>query len=158
MLNALRILTLVSLVIGGLHISPGMVKTGAAPKAFPLSRVTTGTSTIAEECRVPSGGWGGEHISLTVRDGAATFETDCAHGSIDQPLVLDTNGRFNVRGIYVREGGGDREQGGEKHPARYTGWSDGKKMTLTIRLLDTEQTIGEFKLAIGQQPNVNKCL
>lgn len=109
--------------------------------------------------KVPVGSWGGEHIALTVTQEGASFEIDCAHGTVNESLLIDANGRFSVRGIYVRERGGDLERGGqESHPAGFTGWSNGKRMTLTIKLTDTGQTIGEFNLTLGQEPHMTKCL
>lgn len=109
--------------------------------------------------RVQTGAWGGEHIALQVSDQGATFEIDCAHGSIEE-LFLNTDGRFDSRGVYVREHGGpDREgQQPDTHSARYTGWSDGKRMKLKITLTDTGQTIGEFDLTLGAEPQMTKCL
>jgi len=125
------------------------------------------TTTTAERSKtidtatrkVPVGAWGGDHIALTVTQEGASFEIDCAHGTINESLLIDRNGRFDVRGIYVREGGGDVQGGGrERHPARFTGWSNGKRMTLTIKFTDTGQTISEFTLTLGQEPNMTKCL
>jgi hypothetical protein len=109
---------------------------------------------------VPVGSWGGEHIALQVTESGATFEIDCAHGTIEGRLSLDPQGRFDNPGSYVRESGGpDREgQRPETHRARFTGWSDGRKMTLKMTLTDTGQTIGEFALAFGAEPQMTKCL
>jgi len=109
--------------------------------------------------RATAGEWGGEHIALQVNERGATFEIDCAHGTIEE-LLLDASGHFSSRGEYVRERGGpDREgQRPDAHPARFTGWSDGKRMTLKITLTDTGQTIGEFDLMLGREPQMTKCL
>ena len=50
--------------------------------------------------RVPSGLWGGHHLSLTVNDAGAELEFDCATGSISAPLVLNRKGEFRVEGTY----------------------------------------------------------
>jgi hypothetical protein len=52
------------------------------------------------------GGWGGEHIEFVVNDNGAEVDYDCAHGRINQPIVLDKNGKFNLAGTYVTEHGG----------------------------------------------------
>jgi hypothetical protein len=112
-----------------------------------------------ESSNVPVGSWGGEHISVRVTEKGAIFDLDCANGVIEDPLALDPRARFDCKGKYVREHGGDRE--GERqdaHPARFSGWSDGKKMMLVIKLTDTGQTIGEFTLVLWREPQLTKCL
>ncbi|PYS33373.1 MAG: hypothetical protein DMF75_09520 [Acidobacteria bacterium] len=42
-------------------------------------------------------------------------------------------------------------------PARYSGWTDGNKMTLTVVLSDTKETVGTFTLVRGQEARVSKC-
>jgi len=42
-------------------------------------------------------------------------------------------------------------------PARYSGWTDGNKMTLTVVLSDTKETVGTFTLVRGQEVRVSKC-
>ncbi|HYY57507.1 MAG TPA: hypothetical protein VE842_09245 [Pyrinomonadaceae bacterium] len=115
-------------------------------------------STAAKD--VPRGNWGGDHISLQVADNSSTFELDCAHGTISQALTLDANNRFEVRADYVRERGGPEHEGqrADSHPARFSGWSDGKRMTLNITLTDTGQVIGDFNLELGGEPRMTKCL
>ena len=110
--------------------------------------------------RVPAGAWGGAHISLQVTEGGATFELDCAHGNIEGPLALDARGRFDNRGEYFRESGGPDLQfpRPDNHPAQFEGWSDGHRMTLKIVLTDSGQTIGEFELTLGAEPQITKCL
>jgi hypothetical protein len=36
--------------------------------------------------------WGGDHVNLVVTDAGGALEYDCAHGTIDQPLVIDSSG------------------------------------------------------------------
>lgn len=110
--------------------------------------------------KVAVGLWGGEHIALQVNESDASIEFDCARGTIDRPLLTDANGHFDMTGVYVREHGGPVRPGQrpDSHPARYAGWTDGKKMTLTVTLTDTKQTLGAFTLELGREPMVTKCL
>lgn len=104
------------------------------------------------------GGWGGAHIRLEVNERGATVEYDCAHGSIDDQLKLDSEGRFDARGTFVRAGGSIRV--GIKrvvHPARYVGRVSGQQLSLTVTLTDTSQTIGDFKLTRGSEGQLRKC-
>ncbi len=109
--------------------------------------------------RLAQGTWGGAHISVNVGESSATIEFDCAHAQIDGPLVTDRRGRFDLKGTFAREHGGpvrDNEQS-TSQPARYTGWTDGKKMTLTVILAGRKETIGTFNLTLGGGGRVFKC-
>lgn len=109
--------------------------------------------------RLAEGTWGGQHLTVTVGESSATIEFDCAHGQIDGPLVTDRRGRFDLKGTYAPEHGGpvrDNEQSAGQ-PARYTGWTDGKKMTLTVTLTDRKEAIGTFNLVRGTEGRIFKC-
>ena len=62
--------------------------------------------TSADGADVPSGTWGGEHIVMEVAGAGATVEFDCAHGTIDGTLTLDSGGRFDVAGSFTPDRGG----------------------------------------------------
>ena len=110
--------------------------------------------------RLAQGSWGGQHVTLMVGASSATIEYDCAYGEINGPLVTDRRGRFDLKGTHSREHGGPVriEEQSTGQPARYTGWTDGKKMTLTVRLSGGKETIGTFNLTRGSQGRVFKCL
>jgi uncharacterized iron-regulated protein len=107
-----------------------------------------------------AGTWGGEHISLTVLDSTANLEFDCAHGNIYEPISIDTEGNFEVTGIYVIEHGGPIriDETLEKYPSLYKGRIEGEKMTLILILKDTETEIDSFWLTRGAEPIIYKCL
>ena len=109
---------------------------------------------------VPIGTWGGDHIGLEVTDKGAQADFDCAHGSIDEPMTLASDGRFDARGSYTRETPGPlREgQGGQAVPARYSGLVQGSTMTITISLTESGETVGAFTLTRGKTPKITKCL
>ena len=110
--------------------------------------------------RVPVGSWGGNHISLQVAEDKGTVELDCAFGTIDEPLELNSSNRFDAKGAFVKEHGGPVEEGEkpDRTPVRFTGWTDGKKMTLTITQIEGERLIGEYTLELGRDPQITKCL
>lgn len=105
------------------------------------------------------GTWGGEHISLEVTDEGGQVEYDCAHGTVNQRIVPDAGGRFDVRGAHVREHGGPIRKGeaADSHPARFVGEIRGDTMTLTVTESDTKEVVGTFTLVFGQRPRVMKC-
>ena len=109
--------------------------------------------------RIAKGEWGGMHINLSVNDSSATIEYDCAHGQITGPLVVDRKGRFDLKGTHSREHGGpiriNEPDNGQ--PARYTGWTDGKRMTLTVTLPNRRESVGTFNLTLGGRGRVFKC-
>jgi hypothetical protein len=106
-----------------------------------------------------TGTWGGEHIGLEVTDGGGRVEYDCAHGTLDQRIVPDTGGGFEVRGTHVRERGGPVRKGvpEDSHPAVYRGQIEGDTMTLTVTESDTGEPVGTFTLTLGRQPHIVKC-
>lgn len=106
-----------------------------------------------------TGAWGGEHIGLEVTEQGATVEYDCAHGTIDEKVVTDAVGNFNLRGTHVREHGGPvrKDEREDSHPAAYKGKIKGDTMTLTVTETDTGETVGTFTLTLGRQPRITKC-
>jgi hypothetical protein len=107
--------------------------------------------------QVPHGDWGGEHVRLTVTDAGAQIEFDCAHGSLDEPLMLDASGRFDVKGTLVGEAGPIRKDDTEKaQPCRYRGETDGQHMSLEVTL-EGGTSGGSFSLAKGGRARLVKC-
>jgi len=106
------------------------------------------------------GVWGGDHIGMVVSDSTATLDYDCAHGTIDEPIITDDNDEFEVSGIHVFEHGGPIriDEVPDEHPALYKGHIEGNVMTLEVTLTDTEVVFGTFTLNLGANPNVYKCL
>jgi len=109
--------------------------------------------------RLAPGEWGGQHIRMNVGESSATIEYDCAHGQMNGPLVIDRRGRFDLKGTHSREHGGPIRQGESEssQPARYTGWTDGKRMTLTVTLTGARENIGTFNLTLGGSGRIFKC-
>jgi glucose/arabinose dehydrogenase len=119
----------------------------------PSPRVVRAPQPLA---KVPPGTWGGDQISMTVTDGGATLQQTCAKGTLDSPLLLDPAGHFDVTGTYTRQTGGPIGPG-DTHPARYTGSTDGRTMTLMIQDTDDAMTFGPFPLTFGVETTINSC-
>jgi len=79
---------------------------------------------------------------------------------MDEAPLLDSQGQFNLRGMYVREHGGPIRDGEleDSHPALYFGQLRGSRLTLSIRLTDDGMQIGAYAAQLGQQPRLFKCL
>lgn len=110
--------------------------------------------------RIARGTWGGTHIQLEVNSRNAAVEYDCANGTINGPLTLDADGKFNWSGVHRRERGGPVRKDAPVHsyPAVYTGWIKGDTMTLTVKLTDTDEELGTYTLKRGAVGKVFKCL
>ena len=108
---------------------------------------------------LPTGTWGGQHISLEVTARGVSIEYDCAHATIDRQIALDRNGRFNVSGTQFSERGGPVRRGYESggYAVRFAGEVKGKEMTLTVTNTETNESLGTFTLKYGQQPRLMKC-
>src|SRR4051794_5901396 len=62
----------------------------------------TGTMS-QEQNRVATGNWGGQNVQMDVTENGARLRFSCAHGSIEQPIALDAEGRFSAKGTFVAE-------------------------------------------------------
>jgi hypothetical protein len=131
----------------------------AAPNNLLLSQLGTYAFRARYSNVLKSGMWGGNHIGLAASAGGAQIDYDCAHGSIDEPIVLRADGSFEAFGTHVLERPGPIPYGQpeDSHPARYSGITDGKTMTLTVTMIDLDRQVGTFVLYYGQTPKVFKC-
>jgi hypothetical protein len=115
-------------------------------------------SNRSMEKKLPTGTWGADHVRLEVGADNAEIEFDCAHGKLYGPLTLDDEGRFDLNGAVIREGGPTRIDVKRKsHPARFVGRIVGNQMTLNVTLTDSSQTLGEFTLRLGSEGRLWKC-
>ena len=103
--------------------------------------------------------WGGEHLELVVSDTGATLQYDCAHGTMSSPPRLDASGRFVVAGTHVLEHGGPIRVGEveDRRAATYAGQVVGSTMTLTVRVIGVNATLGLFTLRRGDAGRVYRC-
>ena len=107
---------------------------------------------------MPRGEWGGEHINMSVDDRSAKLEFDCAHGYIAGPLTVDGQGKFQLRGTFTPERGGPIRAGESQReqPATYSGEINGNKMTLVLKVGDSDET-ETFTLEKGKTARLVKC-
>lgn len=113
---------------------------------------------------LPSGGaaldgtWGGAHVGLALTSAGGTIRYDCAHGTLEGPVVRDREGRFETIGLHVREHGGPVRAGEVLDPeaARYVGQVTGDRMVLQV--LVGSDTLGPFTLQRGAEPRLLRCL
>jgi len=114
--------------------------------------------TVMKPQRIATGTWGGQHIQIKVGAKSATIEYDCANGVIDGPLIVDSDGNFNLHGTHRMERGGPVRADAEakKIPATYTGSVKGNTMTLILKLAGAsdEET---FTLERGKEGMIVRC-
>jgi hypothetical protein len=105
-----------------------------------------------------TGEWGGTHVALHLQSDGGTIDYDCAHGTIDAPVLADADGAFRVAGSHVREHGGPVRMGEvlPHEPAIYEGRVHGDRMTLQVRTAAT--TLGPFALQKDAQAQLFRCL
>lgn len=103
--------------------------------------------------------WNGERVSLELTATGGSVEFDCAHGDLEQPVVPDAKGRFDVPGHYVEEHGGPvhADEPVSGIAVRYTGRVTDGRMTLTVVLADTNTSEGTYSLDRGGESVLMKC-
>ena len=105
--------------------------------------------------RVAVGTWGGRDAGMVVEERSAHVHIGCTRGDVGQGIPLDADGHFDVTGTYnVDAFPIDR---GILHPARFAGDTDGRSLTLSVRLTDTGQTLGPVVLRLGVTPQMANC-
>jgi hypothetical protein len=103
--------------------------------------------------------WGTDHLSLEISQEGAEFEFDCAHGSIDSPFLLESDGSFKLNGTYTRETHGPIRVGHllQSRQAEYFGNVDGNRMNLSIRLIGGNDETENYLLQRGERGRIWKC-
>jgi hypothetical protein len=111
-----------------------------------------------QDANTTAGVWGGQHVSMRVTAQGATLEFDCAHGTMLEPIEVNAQGKFAVRGTYTPERGGPvhRDDPSNDLPATYKGSIEGDTMWLEIVLADKGPP-GLFTLTRGKAGKLVKC-
>lgn len=109
--------------------------------------------------RLATGTWGGEHARLEVTESGARIDLDCAHGTIDQPIIIDAQGKFSVKGTFIGEHSGPVRRDEEPHvlSMRYAGELKDGTLTLTGTFDESGQNAGPYTLTHGNNGKVMKC-
>jgi hypothetical protein len=106
---------------------------------------------------VPAGDWGGDQVGLSVTERGARLELACAHGLVETAILVDEEGRFDVNGVFVREGPGPVREDDQGEPARFSGRVEQDVMTLTVEQTTRSRKIGTFTLEKGRSARIRKC-
>ncbi len=113
-----------------------------------------------EQNHVTAGTWGGQNVRLNATAAGAEIEFSCAHGTIDQPLMLNAEGGFSAKGTFITETPGPvfENKSPKQQPALYSGTVKDQDMTLLVTITETKQEVGRFTLKQGTRGRVRKCL
>jgi len=134
---------------------------GPLPSALGLLLAAGCTGAVEVTPAALEGTWGAPHVEVTFDDtGRGAVQYDCAHGTLDAPLVPGAAGAFTATGEHVLEHGGPVREGEvpDAHPARYEGQLRGDRLRLTVRLLDDGTVLGPFDLRRGRPGELFRCL
>jgi len=106
-----------------------------------------------------SGLWGGQGISMEATDSGATLDFDCASGTITEPILPDSAGKFSVKGRFARQRPGPtrEDENNDGQPASYSGVVNGENLTLTITLAKNSEKVGDFTLVHGKTGRIRRC-
>jgi len=108
---------------------------------------------------LPVGTWAGPGLTLVVGEDGASAEFDCAAGTITEQLHVSASGAVRAQGWYAASSGGPvgpSEPPPATQHALWEGTRAAGRLELTIRL-SSGTTLGPFSLALGADPQLDKC-
>lgn len=152
----------IALALAALQLCAALPAAHGSTVADRRASTTQGTKRIvrgrALDTLMP-GVWGGEHIRFEVTEGGAKIEYDCARGTVEGQIVVDSQGRFNVYGTHYEERGGPVRPGAgtRGYRVRLSGRIGGSLLKLTVTRAGTRKVIGTFNLARDREPVIVKC-
>jgi hypothetical protein len=125
-----------------------------------LAACSSSTEPVTVPGMLGPGKWGGPMMGLTVTETEAMAHFDfCAEGTLAVPIALTSDGRFDVKGTYVRNIG----PAIEARSARYVGLWRPSMVTIAVFLSDplgpNESTVvGPFDIMPNHPgPPVRPC-
>ncbi len=102
-----------------------------------------------------TGTWGGNDAGLIVNDSTTHLHIGCTNGDIPGVIIPDAAGNFTVVGTYnINAYPIDQ---GIRHPARFSGNTRGRSLTITVTLTDTAVTRGPATVIFGVEPRMGPC-
>jgi len=107
------------------------------------------------------GTWGGEGLVVVVGPQGAALEFDCGTGTIDEPILPDERGMFQVAGTHnapsVPLGMPDAPPSNIQ-PAHISGTIEGQTMVVTVAFDLSETVLGPYRLTYGDPGSLFRCL
>ena len=130
----------------------------ARPTLLALAAALSACASVPTARGPVTGDWGGTHVGLKLGPAGGVLDYDCAAGTIDGPVVLQSGGSFHAIGMHTPAAGGP-ERLGEVRPSyrtRYSGAVRGDRMTLQARV-ENGMLLGPFTLVRGAEPVIMRC-
>jgi hypothetical protein len=134
-------------------------RSGGLARALAMAGVLALACACDEAIEPPSlleGDWGGDHVAVEATGDTVATRFDCAHGSIEAPVVLDRDGRFAASGEYVVDAGPSRP-----FLATYEGTVRGDRLDLRVLIgtvpSEPPDTAGPFVAYRGGEARVTYC-
>jgi hypothetical protein len=131
---------------------------GPSPSPSPASSPNPRASPSPRPRQVRNGPWGGDQTNLFVRSDGALVQWDCAHGTINEPLVLTENNTFHVKGTYASEAGPVHNPPAPEEPAQFFGQIEGDMMTFGMTLENNPSITQVYMLKRGEVVPQHRCL
>jgi len=103
------------------------------------------------------GNWGTNKMTISISLKRIKINYECAHGEINEPLVLDKNGTFNVVGTHIQESGKDLGKGEVSEPVRYQGEFKNNELKISVTNVNTGELIISTTLQKNPNKHVLKC-
>lgn len=132
---------------------------GNAASKSPASSNSATITTIDQGplTSLPEGSWYGEDVRLSVDSSGATFQFNCASGSIPGTLSLADDGSFQLDGSYSLSVQSPTNQ---TVSAVYSGavTDSGLNITLTVTNSDSGAVMGSYQLVFGTTSPLESCL
>lgn len=100
--------------------------------------------------------WGGDGAEVRITDNLTTFYFLCATGRTAEPITIDEQGNFDLRGFYRPTGGARRDTETNEVPARFRGRIANDEMKLTVEMNDASSSTS-YSLHRGVAGDVRAC-
>jgi len=128
--------------------------------ALALTALLAGCKSTEPEVQSVTGNWGGTHVGLVLDAAGGRLDYNCAAGTIDGPVILDSQGEFHEKGTHTPGTGGpvQQDQVPPTFPALYHGSVKGERMTLRVIVPSNGTVIGPLELMLGATPVLMRCL
>ena len=122
-------------------------------------RVAAQDAIPAAPTKVRAGVWGGPDLQMDVTQQGAALDFDCAQGTMLEPLLLDANGKFQVKGTFHSQRGGPirKDQASRGVDVVYSGIVEADTMRLEFALVGDKESPQKFTLVRGEPGKLRRC-
>jgi len=107
------------------------------------------------------GTWGGQGLVMELGPQGAALEYDCATGRINEPILPDAQGMFQVSGTHNAPSlpvGMPDPPPADIQPAHFSGKLEGQTMQITVTLDVSGSVLGPYELTFEDPGELFKCL